>query len=507
MSVTRSPLLGDSVHRPFIGGSRVSGEGTFDVECPATREVVARVEGAGASQVQEAVRVAQDAFESGEWPRLSTRARARVLHRVADGLESRISELARIDALCTGRPLRELEPQVGRLPEWFRYFAGIAEGLEGRVLPFPGSYLNYADRVPLGVVAQIVTWNHPLLLLVKKLAPALVTGNTVVVKPSELTPLTAMMLAETCTESGVPDGVVNVVPGFGPETGSALVGNPALAKIDFTGGTDTGRAIARQAAENLVPATLELGGKTPVIVFADVELERAVAGAMFAAFVATGQTCVSGARLLVQQGLFDPFVARLAQRVEEIRPGHPLDPASQLGPVVSERQLERVLSYLELARQEGAHVLAGGSRLALEEPLDRGYFVEPTVLSNVRPEMRVAREEIFGPVVCVLPFDSEDEALELANDAEFGLGAAIWTESLSRAHRVARRLRSGVVWINDHHRNDPSSPWGGFGLSGYGRENGWESLYAYTAVRNVVVNLSDETFDWFDATVGPKRYG
>ena len=316
-----------------------------------------------------------------------------------------------------------------------------------------------------------------------------------------------MMLAETCTESGVPDGVVNVVPGFGPETGSALVGNPALAKIDFTGGTDTGRAIARQAAENLVPATLELGGKTPVIVFADVELERAVAGAMFAAFVATGQTCVSGARLSCSK-VSSTRSSRGSpngwkRSVRAIRS----TPRAQLGPVVSERQLERVLSYLELARQEGAHVLAGGSRLALEEPLDRGYFVEPTVLSNVRPEMRVAREEIFGFVVCVLPFDSEDEALELANDAEFGLGAAIWTESLSRAHRVARRLRSGVVWINDHHRNDPSSPWGGFGLSGYGRENGWESLYAYTAVRNVVVNLSDETFDWFDATVGPKRYG
>ena len=392
MSTTSVPLLGEDVHRPYVGGGRVPGEAPFDVECPATQELVARVEGAGVAQVEAAVEAAARAFDEGEWPRLTARNRARVLHRLADLLEARTCEYARVDPLCTGRALRELEPQVGRLPEWFRYFAGIVEGLEGSVLPFPGNYLNYTERVPLGVVAQVVTWNHPLLLLVKKLAPALATGNTVVIKPSELTPLTAMMLAEACAEAGVPDGVVNVVPGLGPETGAALVGHPRVAKVDFTGGTETGRAIARAAAENVVPATLELGGKTPILVFDDVDVDRVVPGILFAAFVAAGQTCVSGARLLVQRPLLEPVLDRLAARCTQIRLGHPLDPETQMGPLISARQQRKVLGAIEAARAEGARVLVGGGRPDLPSPLDRGYFVEPTLLTAVRPEMRVARE-------------------------------------------------------------------------------------------------------------------
>lgn len=507
MAASRAPLLGDELHRPYVGGARVVGSGPFEVECPATGELVAHVDGAGVSQVDAAVCAAHDAFVHGDWSRQSARQRARALHRLADLLEARVAELARIDALCTGRPLRELQPQVGRLPEWFRYFAGIVEGLEGSVLPFPGNYLNYLERVPLGVVAQVVTWNHPLLLLVKKLAPALATGNTVVIKPSELTPLTAMLLAEVCAEAGLPDGVVNVVPGLGPETGAALCGHPSIAKVDFTGGTETGRAIARAAAEHVVPATLELGGKTPIVVFDDIAVERVVPGILFAAFVAAGQTCVSGARLLVQRSVLGPIVDALADRCAQIRLGHPLDPDTQMGPLISARQQERVLAAIVAAQAEGARLVCGGGRPVLAPPLDRGYFVEPTILTGVRADMRVAREEVFGPVVCVMPFDTEDEAVALANDAEFGLGAAVWTASVSRAHRVARRLRAGVIWVNDHHRNDPSSPWGGFGQSGYGRENGWESLHAYTATRNVVVNLGDETFDWFEGGSGPKRYG
>jgi acyl-CoA reductase-like NAD-dependent aldehyde dehydrogenase len=467
---------------------------------------VAVVEAGGAKQIDEAVRVATETFNGSDWAARQPRARARLLHRIADALEQRIGELARIDALCTGRPIRELGPQVGRLPEWFRYFAGLIEGAEGSAPPFSGSYLNYTERLPLGVAAQIVTWNHPLLLLAKKLAPALATGNCVVVKPSELTPITAVILAECCEEAGLPPGVLNVVPGLGA-AGAALVSHPGIAKADFTGGTDTGRAIARAAASNLVPTTLELGGKTPMVVFADIGLERAVAGAMFAAYVATGQTCVSGARMLVQRSLYEPFIELLAMRSSDLRLGHPLEQETEIRPLVSQRQRERVLSYIEAGNEEGARLVVGGEMPELAPPLDGGAFVRPTVFADVEPRMRIWREEIFGPVVSVTPFETEDEAVALANDSEFGLGASVWTGALARALRVARRLRAGVVWINDHHRNDPSSPWGGFKSSGYGRENGWESILSYTAPRSVVVNLGDETFDWFERSEQAKRYG
>jgi len=494
------------IFRPLVDGSEVDMADTFTLACPATGDPVAVVQAADGDVVDQAVRAAKRSFEAGDWSGRAPRERARILHRVAARFEERIDEFARIDALCTGRPLRELRPQVGRLPEWFRYFAGIVEGLEGTVPPFAGPYLNYTHRVPIGVVAQVVTWNHPLLLLVKKLAPALAAGNSIVVKPSELTPLTTLELPTLCHEAGLPAGALHVVPGLAP-AGVALVSHPDVDRIDFTGGTETGRAIARAAAENLVPSTLELGGKAPLLIFEDVSLERAVAGSLFAAFIATGQTCVSGARVLVHNSLYERFLGRLRERAEVLRLGHPLDPATEVGPLVSEAQLERVLGYIELGRDEGARLVTGGSRASLEPPLDRGHFLQPTIFADVRPEMRIAREEIFGPVVCVSPFSTEEEAVRLANESDFGLGASVWTGSLTRAHRVAEALRNGIVWINDHHRNDPSSPWGGFKASGYGRENGWESLLAYTAVKSIVVNLSDDEFDWFAPDSGPKRYG
>jgi acyl-CoA reductase-like NAD-dependent aldehyde dehydrogenase len=492
--------------RPHVGGRKLDGEETFEVHCPADGTRVAVAAAAGVPQVDAAISAATQAFETSGWAAVQPRQRSRLLHRIADALEQRVGEFARVDALCTGRPIRELGPQVGRLPEWFRYFAGLIEGSEGAVLPFSGGYLNYTERLPLGVVAQIVTWNHPLLLLAKKLAPALATGNCVVVKPSELTPLTAIALAETCEAAGLPPGVLNVVPGFGA-AGSALVSDGRIAKADFTGGTETGRAIAVAAAQNLVPSTLELGGKTPMIVFADIGLERAVAGALFAGYVATGQTCVSGARMLVQRSLYEPFVELLAERSATLRLGHPLDPATEIGPLVSARQRDRVLEYIRAGRDEGARLVAGGAAPELPAPLDAGAFVAPTVFADVEPHMRIWREEIFGPVISVTPFDDEQQAVELANTSDFGLGASVWTAELGRAHRVARGLRSGVVWINDHHRNDPSSPWGGFRSSGHGRENGWESILSYTAPRSTVVNLSDDVFDWFERSSEPKRYG
>jgi phenylacetaldehyde dehydrogenase len=496
----------DGDWRPHIGGNRLDGEEQFEVRCPADGELVAVVSAAGVDQVDKATATAAETFSSSGWPAMQPRGRARLLNRIADALEQRVGEFARIDALCTGRPIRELGPQVGRLPEWFRYFAGLIEGTEGAVLPFAGGYLNYTERLPLGVVAQVVTWNHPLLLLAKKLAPALATGNCVVVKPSELTPVTALALAETCEDAGLPPGVLNVVPGFGV-AGSTLVSDTRVAKVDFTGGTETGRRIAVAAAGNLVPTTLELGGKTPMIVFDDIGLDRAVAGALFAGYVATGQTCVSGARMLVERPLYDRFVELLASRSAQLRLGHPLDDATEIGPLVSQTQRDRVLAYVETGREEGARLVVGGRIPELDSPLHLGAFVEPTVFADVEPWMRVWREEIFGPVICVTPFDTEEDAVALANESEYGLGASVWTAALGRAHRVARRLRSGVVWINDHHRNDPSSPWGGFKSSGHGRENGWESIFAYTAPRSTVVNLGDQTFDWFEPSSQPKRYG
>jgi acyl-CoA reductase-like NAD-dependent aldehyde dehydrogenase len=398
-----------------------------------------------------------------------------------------------------------MEAQLARLPEWFRYFGAVARTQEGTVPPFAGNYLNYTRRVPIGVVGLITPWNHPLLILTKKVAPAMAAGNTMVVKPSELAPITPLLLGEILGDACVPAGVYNVVPGYGATAGATLAGHPGISKIDVTGGTETGKAIASLAGRNLTRVSAELGGKAAVVLFADTDIERGVAAALFAAFIASGQTCVQGARLLVHRSIHDRVVQEIVRRTTAIRLGDPKDRKTQMGPLVSARQRDLIERYVSVGIEEGATLVAGGERPAGAE-FETGFYYLPTVFTGVTSSMRIAQEEVFGPVLCVIPFDTEEEAVSIANGTEFGLAASVWTKDIARAHRVAHRLESGIVWINDHHRIDPSSPWGGFKMSGIGRENGLVAYYEYTQSQSVIVNLSDDAFDWYVDDGQPKRY-
>mmetsp|Transcript_3277 Transcript_3277/g.5967 ORF Transcript_3277/g.5967 Transcript_3277/m.5967 type:complete len:502 (-) Transcript_3277:143-1648(-) len=485
-------------------GTLEDGRATFDVENPATGETLCRVIAGTEEDVIMAVGAAKRAFESGIWSEMHPRDRARILNKAAELLRERTNDIAMIESLSTGRSLKEMKAQLGRVPEWLEHAGALAVGLEGSVTPFVGPFLSYVRRKPLGVVAQITPWNHPLLIATKKVAPALAAGNCVVMKPSEIAPIAVMELAQILTEAGVPPGVINVVNGMGPATGKALCESPDVSKIDLTGGTQTGRAVCAAAGHNLKPVTAELGGKAPVLVFEDADIERAINGIAFGAFVASGQTCISAARLIVAESIMDQVVSGLVHKAKGIVVGDPLDPHTQMGSIACKRQLDHIEALVDSARDEGASILCGGGRPeGLDQSLSAGHFYAPTILGNVTPNMRVFQEEIFGPVLTVTCFRTEEEALSLANDCQFGLGAAVWTSSVARAHRVAHKIEAGIVWINDHHKNDPASPWGGFKDSGMGKENGWESLHAYTKTQSIMVNLSDTGSDWFG---GGTRY-
>ncbi|SFL49946.1 aldehyde dehydrogenase [Geodermatophilus ruber] len=480
-----------------IGGELLPGRADpIEVLNPATGQAFASVAAADAADVDRAVQVAHETFRSGVWSRLPIHDRAQLVHRFADGIEARMADLYTLETRNNGRPITETRAQITRLPEWYRYNAALLLADRDAVVPLRGDYHAYTSRFPLGVVGILAPFNHPMMIASKSLAPALATGNSVVLKPSEQTPLTALLLADIAAEAGIPPGVLNVVNGLGASTGAALTEHPRVAKVVFTGGTEPGRAISVAAARRFAKATLELGGKSPVLVFADTPVDVAARGAAFAGFIGAGQTCIAGSRLLVQREIYADVVDALAEQAGRIRIGDPAEPATQLGPVISARARTRILGAVERGVAEGARLVTGGRAAGVPE-LPGGFFVEPTVLADVRNDMEIARQEIFGPVVVVIPFDDEEDAVRQANDSPFALGSAIWTRDVARAHRVASQLEMGMVWINDHHRLDPSSPWGGLKESGTGREGGWESFHDFTHVRAVTVRTAPDDVDWY----------
>jgi acyl-CoA reductase-like NAD-dependent aldehyde dehydrogenase len=449
--------------------------------------------------------------------------RADTLDRIAELLTKDISRLIELEVRQTGRAIREMNAQVPTLVKWFKYYASLIRTEERSVLPTTGKLHNWVDRVPLGVVAQITPFNHPMLIAVKKIAPALAGGNSIVLKPSELTPLTSIELGKLFKKAGLPDGVFNVLPGDGLTTGKALVDHPLIKKVDVTGGTPAGRAIGAIAGRNLAHYTAELGGKAPLIVFQRAHQDLAVNGIVFGSFIASGQTCVAATRIIVHNSILDQVIEKLKGKAQSIqrRMGSPKNAESMMGPLISAKQLGNVSTLVKDAIDAGVTVVTGGQIMTGTSIMDgtdfgKGYFFAPTILSDSASkkivDTRIWKEEAFGPVIVVVGFDTEEEALALANDSEFGLGAAIWTQDLSQAFRVTESIESGICWVNTHHRNDPSSPWGGIKSSGVGSENGVDAYNAYTTTKSTIINYATAeeglvSDDWFREGAGEVRYG
>jgi aldehyde dehydrogenase (NAD+) len=470
----------------LIGGKwldSVSGK-TFPAINPATGKTICQVAEGDKADIDLAVKAARKALESKPWKTMDAADRGRLLYKLADRIESEANDLAALESLNSGKTITDSQGDLQAVVNTLRYYAGWADKVEGRTVPVRGNFLCYTLRQPVGVVGQIIPWNFPLLMLAWKWGPALACGNTVVLKPAEQTPVTALRLAALAQEVGFPDGVINVIPGYGETAGATLVAHPGVDKIAFTGHVDTAKIIQKTAADTLKRTTFELGGKSPNVIFADADMAAAVTGAFHAIYFHGGQCCTAGSRLFVEDKIRREFVDRLAERAKKRKIGDPLDPTTEQGPQVSQEQLDKILGYIDLGQKQGAKLLTGGKRVG-----DKGFFVEPTIFDNVKDDMAIARDEIFGPVVTILPFKEVDDVIRRANDTYYGLAAAVWTKDIDKAHQFAKEVQAGTVWVNCYHVVDTTTPFGGFKMSGQGRENGEAALEHYTEVKTVTVKL------------------
>ena len=486
-------------HRMLIGGEWVEATSGawFESINPFTAQPWAQIPRGAKADAERAVSAAKKAFYGKDWRGLTASARGALLRKLADLIAVEADRLAEIESTDNGKLLAEMRAQLHYVPRWFHYFAGLADKIEGRVLPSdrPG-FFNFTREEPLGVVAAITPWNSPLLLAAWKLAPALAAGNTVVLKPSEHSSVSALAFGELFEKAGFPSGVVNILTGFGNEVGEPLITHPDVAKVAFTGGDRTGQSVYEQAARGIKRVTLELGGKSANIVFDDADLDQAVNGVVAGIFAATGQTCIAGSRALIHRPIYDAFVERLVALARSARMGDPLDLATQVGPITTRPQYEKVLEYMQVARGEGAVCLLGGGPAQRPE-CGEGWFVEPTIFGGVRPEMRIANEEVFGPLLALIPFDDEEEAIRIANATVYGLAAGVWTSSIRRALVMSERLEAGTVWVNCYRVTSYMTPFGGFKRSGFGREGGMEAIREYLQTKSVWIDMEGKTANPF----------
>ena len=487
--------LETKTYRNYIGGQWVasaSGE-TFSVYDPSTEEAIARVAAADKSDVDRAVKAAREAFDSGPWSKSTAQERGRILFKLAEKIRQNTDMLAGLECRNTGKPIVEAEFDIADVATCFEYYGGLATKTLGHVNPVPANALSFTLREPVGVAAQIIPWNYPLLMAAWKLAPAIAAGCTCILKPAEQTPLTALEFANWFEEVGLPPGVVNIINGFGETTGAALVAHPGVDKVAFTGSAAVGKIIVKSAADTLKRVTLELGGKSPNIFFAEADWEAAVDGALFGVFINQGEVCSAGSRILVEKKIYSKFVEAMTEKAKRIKLGAPLERETKMGPLVSKEQYDRVQSYLDAGKKE-AKVAIGGGR---PKQFGKGYYVEPTIFYDVENSARIAREEIFGPVAAVIPFDAEGDAIRIANDTPYGLAAAVWTRDIYKAFRVVKSLRAGSVWVNHMQPTYVEAPWGGYKQSGFGRELGPWGLEEYLETKQVFVNLDETPIGWY----------